>query len=53
MRFWWHRIRGHKFALRAPDSIVCLADLTVLPRGGRYRRVKRADSRAWPEWLLR
>lgn len=36
LRFWWHRLRGHEFALRAPECIVCLADLTVLPRGKLY-----------------
>jgi hypothetical protein len=36
-RFWWHRLRGHKFALRGLDHVICLRDLTVLPRHDRYR----------------
>lgn len=31
-RYLWHRLRGHPFALRAPDRVICLRDLTVMHR---------------------
>lgn len=37
-RYWWHRLRGHRFAFRAPDQLVCLNDLAVMrrPRRGQH-----------------